>query len=298
MNATDILMNSVYGIGGSGGGSPSLQSKTATPTKQSQTVQPDSGYDGLSQVTVEAIPARYPDVSGDTAVESDVAQGKTFHKADGTQATGTASGGGGDDTDMEHVLMRSGSDGQYRVTSSLNSIGDYAFQHNSKIAELIAPNVKSIGAYAFSDCPYLTNCSALAAGNVHTIGGNAFSGCSRFAPDRIAMKPLYSWIKAQIAANAFSGCGSQVSDWKLKIIALGDVYIFGESFFGCSTLKEVCIEGSGSVSMASTCFSNCANLTDIYVPWSSGAVADAPWGATNAAIHYDTTYDENGNPIV
>lgn len=35
------------------------------------------------------------DLTGDTAVESDVAVGKLFHKADGTQATGTASGGGG-----------------------------------------------------------------------------------------------------------------------------------------------------------------------------------------------------------
>lgn len=32
------------------------------------------------------------DLTGDTAIESDVARGKIFHKADGTQAVGTASG--------------------------------------------------------------------------------------------------------------------------------------------------------------------------------------------------------------
>ena len=35
------------------------------------------------------------DLTGDTATAEDVAEGKTFHLADGTLATGTASGGGG-----------------------------------------------------------------------------------------------------------------------------------------------------------------------------------------------------------
>lgn len=39
--------------------------------------------------------ASFFDVSNSSAVEADVAQGKTFYKADGTYSTGTASGGGG-----------------------------------------------------------------------------------------------------------------------------------------------------------------------------------------------------------
>ena len=50
---------------------------------------------------------------------------------------------------------------------------------------------------------------------------------------------------------------------------------------------------------AATAFAGCTNLTDIYVPWAEGEVANAPWGAPNEnlVIHYNTTYDENHNPI-
>lgn len=42
--------------GVAGGGSYNLQSKTVTPTKNQQNVTPDSGYYGMSDVTIHAIP--------------------------------------------------------------------------------------------------------------------------------------------------------------------------------------------------------------------------------------------------
>jgi hypothetical protein len=74
--------------GVAGGGSYNLQSKTVTPTKQQQSITPDSGYYGLSDVTVGAIPQAYQDVSSVTAVAGDVLAGKIFVTSSGAVTTG------------------------------------------------------------------------------------------------------------------------------------------------------------------------------------------------------------------
>ena len=72
-----------------GGGNYNLQSKTATPTKKQQSITPDSGYYGLSDVTVSPIPDAYQDVSSVTAGAGDVLTGKVYVLADGTVTIGT-----------------------------------------------------------------------------------------------------------------------------------------------------------------------------------------------------------------
>lgn len=75
--------------GVSGGGSYNLQSKTVTPTKAQQNVTPDSGYYGLSDVTVAAIPETYADVGAVTADAESVLTGKVFVNATGQTVAGT-----------------------------------------------------------------------------------------------------------------------------------------------------------------------------------------------------------------
>lgn len=78
---------SVAGV--SGGGNYKLQSKSITPTKSQQSVAPDSGFYGLSSVTVGAIPDNYQDVSVVTATASDVLANKIIIASDGTTTPGT-----------------------------------------------------------------------------------------------------------------------------------------------------------------------------------------------------------------
>lgn len=66
-----------------------LQQKTVEPTKKQQSIKPDSGFYGLSSVTVESIPAEYQDVTSVTATAPDVVSGKVFVSSDGTVTVGT-----------------------------------------------------------------------------------------------------------------------------------------------------------------------------------------------------------------
>lgn len=71
-----------------------LQSKKATPTKKQQSITPDSGYYGLSDVTVAPIPDAYQDVTSVTAVAAEVLTGKIIVAADGAIITGTMTNNG------------------------------------------------------------------------------------------------------------------------------------------------------------------------------------------------------------
>ena len=82
----------------------------------------------------------------------------------------------------------------------------------------------------------------------------------------------------------FSDCSSLA----LTTLPSGITSISFSAFLNCSSLVSLTFEGTPEI-IAYDAFADCNNLTTINVPWAEGAVANAPWGATNATINYGHT---------
>ena len=87
-----------------------------------------------------------------------------------------------------------------------------------------------------------------------------------------------------IGSSAFSKCANLA----LTSLPSGLKNIGYRAFSYCSGLSTLTFKGTPS-SISSSAFYSCAYLTTINVPWAEGAVANAPWGATNATINYNYT---------
>lgn len=87
-----------------------------------------------------------------------------------------------------------------------------------------------------------------------------------------------------INSTVFSACTSL----EKAVIGSGISYLGQYVFFNCKALKAVTFKGIPD-SIPSNTFQNCAAVETINVPWSEGAIANAPWGATNATINYNYT---------
>lgn len=194
------------------------------------------------------------DLSGDTVSPDKLMEGVTAHDKTGAQIVGTATGGGGATEPYVEETYDSYGNLTGAVLHGHTKVRNTAFFCCSKLALIFLPDgITTIGYSAFEQCPNLA-LSALPDG-ITSVENSAFSGCSK-----LTLTALPAEITS-IGAYAFKGC---------------------------TGLTAITFKGTPTT-IGMNAFQGCTNLTTINVPWAEGAVANAPWGATNATINYNYT---------
>lgn len=144
--------------------------------------------------------------------------------------------------------------------------------------------------------------------NITTIPNSCFFNCT-------GLKTIIGEYITSIVGSGFSGCTS------LKNVDLPNVdYCDSSAFYGCSSLEEISLPKlikapfqfvrdcrSLKVVKLASCtgftnsyqFTSCPKLTDVYLPNDASTYSGYPWGAgSQCTFHYNTVFDENGEPII
>lgn len=183
---------------------------------------------------------------------------------------------GGSDENLTKMVLRTVE--TLALPSGLTKIGDYAFAGCSSLTTLSVPDtVTEIGERAFYNCTALT---PIAWDNVTSIGAYAFYQCKKFKPES-GKSQLPSGL-ITIGNSAFEGSALAIIEIPASVTtieahALSSVTAYNLTFKGRPT------------SISSVAFGS--SVWNIYVPWSEASTTNnnAPWGATNATIHYNYT---------
>lgn len=133
-----------------------------------------------------------------------------------------------------------------------------------------------VGSCAFKNCKDLV--SIKFPDTITDFAEDTFNGCTG-----LTKIVLPKNLRNMYGGN-FIGCTSLTE----IVIPASVENITNKAFENCTGLTTVTFKGAPDI-IASDIFTGCTNLTTINVPWAEGAVADAPWGATNATINYNHT---------
>lgn len=265
-------------------------------------IMPSADYQGLCDKIREKSGKTDPIKSGDLVAEIEEVAG---------------SGGGSEDV-LSEFLNDTIAD---LDLSNVITIPAYACYKRKQLTNVSAPNTRLIHDYAFQNCTNLVFIEL--SDSLTQMYNGAFNGCTNLAltklPESLTLCSQNSFYgcenlaltklpsKITTLSNAtFRGCK------KLAIteIPSGVTYIGSNAFYGCTGLTHLTFKGAMQIQSSpfanctglkwllfkvaysynnkidANSFSGCTNITDIFVPWAEGAVLNAPWGATNATIHY------------
>ena len=182
----------------------------------------------------------------------------------------------------------------------VNGVDSYAYENCTNIVTVTMPEqVLSVGEGAFKGCSSMTTVNYPTGTNINIIEPYTFSGCSSLTNINIDTDIV------AIGAHGLEGTGytyydvpltiTEVSEYMLaSCVKLTEIKtrdhitaIKSNAFGNNLALKKAYLsKNENSFSIAADAFAGCTQKFDIYVSWDEGVVANAPWGAVNATIHY------------
>ena len=206
-----------------------------------------------------------------TAIESDVASGKTFYNTDSnTKLTGTASGGG--------MVLPVGTNcrptGDVTIPSGVTSLYQYVFCYNTAVTSVIMSNtITFCDTDVFNGCTNLVSISL--SENLMGLSDNMFVGCIKLVSITIPNK-----VK-RIGAQALCNCTS------LKNLVIPNTIItyYGNAFSGCSNLEFITL-GNGfncSISISASTKYSRDTLMAMINAYANASGKTLTMGATNLA---------------
>ena len=264
-------------MGGGGSSKPVLQDKSLNITENgSQTITPDTGYDGLSRVDVSV------NVSGGGSSAPAVGFVPSEWDASGYITNGTWYGKNipAGAFCNSSVTVRGWRLSNITLPDDLDFIYEQAFYCCTDLSLTTLPDtVRHIRPSAFYKCTSLQ--LEKLPNSLRDLGSSAFSDCTSLALTSIDNISPFVTVLAQ---SVFSGCTSL----QISVIPAQIETIKAFAFQNCTGLTQITFKGTPT-SIHNNAFKDCSNLTVINVPWAEGEVANAPWGATNATINYGVT---------
>jgi hypothetical protein len=169
--------------------------------------------------------------------------------------------------------------GAISAISSGSDIGDLAklievYDAENTLTSFIVPEgITKLRHYCFSYWDALE--SVTLPSTLVEIGASCFEYCSSLTAIELPEG------LTGISLRAFEESGLE------SIVIPAGVGSIGEYTFGwCYALTNVTFKGTPT-SIDEETFKSCTQAMTINVPWAEGAVAGAPWGATNATINYN-----------